>query len=394
MMPPGDHGVLSPSRLQRIVDCPGSFKFAQTFESKQSWYADEGSMLHSLTEKCIKSGFEPTVSDIPEPWANQGLDDDYLAAVNDCLDYYNNLVKTIPDAQIQIESQVYLKDYDPCLYDCYGTCDVIIKGSNELHIIDWKFGKGVPVYSKENDQLYAYAAGALLDYGKVDQIYIHCVQPRLNSYDTHIMTESDISFWLRARVIPGVKRAQGEDAPFNPGTAQCRWCPAKVQCRARNNFANQTAADIFKAHVSLKSDEVPLIELSETLRKADAYEEYISDLRQWVQQQIEQGSSVPGWKVVAGRSNRRFINEEDAIDWMMANCDGQHDRLFKTKLISPAEAERKFRHWKKDQEFYDLIEKPPGKNKLVIENDPRPALEFKTATEKFKEAIENENTEV
>lgn len=379
MFPPSNHGLVSPSRLQRIVDCPGSFRLTRDIESQQSVYAEEGSMLHAEVEMAINSG--------KIEYFNPDLNDEQHVAVQDCLDYYYNLLKTVDKAVSYTEKRVFLKGYHQCLHDCFGTCDIIITNANELHVIDWKFGKGVPVYASNNDQLYAYAAGAMaeLDLRTEGQVFIHCIQPRLNSFDVVELKCQDIYDWLDSRIIPGVSRAYEKHAPFNPGKSQCRWCPAKNNCRARFNASSQTAADVFKAATQLP-DEVTIEEISELVRRCVDFEAALSDLRLYLQRELESGRPVPGWKMVHGRSIRKWASTTAAEEWMIDNSDGNYERLYETKLISPARAERRFRTWKKNEEFNALIVKPEGKPKLALDTDPRQAIEYQTAADKFKEA--------
>lgn len=386
MFPPNIHGAVSPSRLQRIIDCPGSFRITQDTEETSSSYAQEGTMLHAMIENRIAVALGMPRPTIPVKLTTE--QDDTLC---DCMEYYQNLLSVVQDGKVTLEEEVYLKEFDQCLYQCYGTCDVIIKNDYELHVLDWKFGKGVPVYAKNNDQLYAYAVGAaknkeqLLKYNKV---YIHCIQPRLDSYDLHEITPHDLLTWLDMRVIPGVSRAYTEDAPFNPGHKQCMWCPSKIVCRARHNFANQVAADVFAAHENLHDVNVSIDTLEEVLERASEYETYISDIRKYIQMELTNGKTLTRWKLVAGRSNRRWYDNSVAEEWMLEH--GEYDRIYESSLISPARAERRFRAWKKDPEFLALIEKPVGKPTLAHIKDPRQPIEFKTAADKFMEVLEND----
>lgn len=384
MFPPSIHGQISPSRLQRIIDCPGSFRLTQAYENSEqrSSYAEEGSMLHAAVEAHLVN--KPFLVD---------LSDEQKTAVEDCIEYYEQTMRTVEGGKSYIEHQVFLKGYDSCLFECYGTCDVVIFNHLELHIIDWKFGKGVPVYAQDNDQLYAYAVGAAASFGGLDsfnQIFIHCIQPRLNSYDAISLTPDVLQSWLDSRVIPGVRRAHDKHAPFSPGPTQCRWCPAKNSCRARFNLANQTAADVFKAAENFP-DDINIVEITELLKRADTVIDIISDFRTYIQREIQNGKTIPGWKLVHGRSIRQWRDNSEAQEWLANHISpDEYDRMFETTFVSPARAERRFRTVKKDPEFQDLIEKPLGKPKLAMDTDPRPAIEYQTAADKFKEAVNNE----
>ena len=170
------------------------------------------------------------------------------------------------------------------------------------------------------------------------------------------------------------------------------WCPKKASCRARHNYANQTAADIFKTIEKIDSgNDVPIIELTETLAKAANYEQYIKDIRAYIQHKIEQGEDVDGWKLVPGRSIRRWIDPEVAENHLSLMFD--YDALYTAKFVSPAQAEKLQRGMKKEDWFLDLVEKPEGKPTLVIEADKRKAISYRTPGEIFKE-IEDESENI
>ncbi len=384
MFPPSDHSPLSPSRLQRIIDCPGSFRFGRQCEEEQeeqrSSYAEEGSMLHAAVESYI----------LNTKWHGPVLDPEQNAAVLDAIDYFHKLesaLSSLPGYRLMVEDRVYLKEYASCLFECSGTCDILIETDTELHVLDWKFGKGIPVFAEDNDQLYAYAAGAgknpehLLRY---DKVVIHCIQPRLDSYDTHKLTPKALLQWINGRLIPGASEALSDNPAFHPGQKQCRWCPAKMKCRARYNSANKTAADVFKAVVKIP-DHVTPAELGALYKRAKELDRYIKDIGAHIMHTIQAGTPWDGYKVVAGRSIRKWKYDHDKTMDSLTEFLDWDEMIKPTTLISPAQAEKLDRSFKKDKKFQALIEKPEGKPTLASENDKRPPLEFRTAAEIFKE---------
>jgi len=321
MFPPSNHAPVSPSRLSRIIDCPGSFRLTQKYDqNKSSSYAAEGTRLHLATELTLRGHMkEPgwplcnlTVrADIVSP----PLDKEQVSAVEDCLEYLQTIYRTVDEPILFLEERVDLKQFDSILYECSGTCDIVIEGKTELHVIDWKFGKGIQVFAQNNDQCYAYAAGAVGSPKVLDKyklIHVHVVQPRLEHYDVVELTPEELNFWLDSRVIPGVGRAYEKHAPFNPSTTSCRWCPAKIGCRARFNAVNQTAADVFAAHAKLPDMAVSDEELSSLLVKGEELDRYIKDIRTYVQRTLESGEQFPGFKMVHGRSLRQWVSPAEA----------------------------------------------------------------------------------
>jgi hypothetical protein len=261
------------------------------------------------------------------------------------------------------------------LLDVSGTCDVLIydKTNESIHVIDWKFGKGVFVDVENNDQLTAYAAGAAHDFHFLKQwdiIHIHVVQPRKDNFGHIALTNDQLALWISARLIPGVKLALQPQPPFNPGIKQCRWCPAKATCRHRYQAANKAAADVFQAVAKLP-DQITPEEVAEAIKASAVYEKYLHDLRAYAMQELLRGGNIPGYKLVEGRSIRRWKDPEETANKLVDHGMPFED-VFESKLVSPAKAEKLNRKIRKAEWFQELIEKPPGKPQMAPETDKRP----------------------
>lgn len=391
MFPPSQHARFAPSKVYQFLECPGSFQLVSKYDNVQSAYALEGEMLHLATERCIRNGLIVPTPDIVEVEYGVTLNQEQINAVSDSLYYYNNLLRTIKgDPHIWIEQQVSLKQYDPILFECEGTADITIDEFEALHVLDWKYGRGVPVYADKNDQANSYLAGALVNFDnwqRYKRFHVHIVQPRLDNYDEAILSPQELRNWMNMRLIPGAQRAYSENAPFIPGKKQCKFCAAKYTCRARNNFANQTASDIFAAHAKL-GPEVSIDELSEVLKNAEAYKDYIKDIAKYIQAQLMAGKDVPGWKMVAGRSNRAWTDEEAAAEFLLDRFD--YDSIYKSTMVSPAQAEGLSSSLKRDDKFKKLVVKPAGKPTLVSESHKGQAINFRNAEQVFSEFLKSD----
>lgn len=405
MFPPDVHKPLSGSRLSRVIECPGSFKLAQTFENKQSSYAAEGTMLHHVVEWYLNNNPIEALDVLLEPKVPSTFQDpsgetfeltrEHIRAVEDCLIYLGNVIKTCgPNWSIAVELETSMAKYHTCLFESGGTADIVLVDSDSqvLHIIDWKFGQGVMVSAQNNDQLRSYGVGAMLHFGYLNVtdldwvLETHVVQPRIDNYDHEVLDQRDINVWLKSRVIPAVTEAYSDNPSFNPGKDQCRWCPAKYTCKARSNYANQTAADIFRAASALP-EAISVEEVSEILTRAPAYEDYISDLRVFMQRHLEAGNEDSNWKMVHGRSIRKWADADEAEEFLLEQADVDIADIYTTKLISPSQAEQLSRALRQDEEFNALIVKPDGKPTMVKTSDKRKGIEYMSAIDKFKEAL-------
>jgi len=374
MSDPKLHAVYSPSQLPRIMRCTASIhesKFAPIQES--SSYANHGTMLHERVPRVWDKG-KGQIIDL------ELEDQNYIV---DCIDYLKNIIANIEgEYTIQFETKVDLSPFG--LSEVWGTADVIIHdvARNILHVIDWKFGHGVQVYAHMNEQGLAYGAGAAGYPALIEDVYIHIVQPPKDHFDEFKISYEDLVKWVFNKLAPALAEAQSTTPRFAPGEKQCRWCPASMKCRARHADTVEKAQHVFKA-VSATAQVRPE-ELAALIKKAEDIKKYISQLMTFAVEELKHGRAIPGYKLVSGRSNRKWKSEEDAEAWL-ENHSSVTEMRPPGKFFSPAQAEKQDRKLKKDADFQALIEKPPGKPQLTGINDKRPALPAeKSATTAFE----------
>ena len=127
-------------------------------------------------------------------------------------------------------------DYSDWAPDGFGTADVVILSEQSVHVIDLKFGKGIPVYALDNPQLRLYALGAWNkfkeDFPNIKELKYTIHQPRLDSISSDSTTLMKLLDWANYFVKPKAKKAWAGSGDFIPGE-WCQWCKAKAQCRAQ-----------------------------------------------------------------------------------------------------------------------------------------------------------------
>lgn len=393
---PGFHSKYSPSKLARIIACPGSVALNADVEEKESSYAAEGTMLHKVTEKSIPTG-ELSQALI----AKYNLTQEHIDAVKDVLDFIATLKMSHDETPWEaIELEVSMAPYGK-LYSCAGlehvagTLDYLLAFPQEriMYIIDWKFGQGIEVFP-DTPQLKAYAMGALADFKGNDwymnsllyeKIVMVIGQPRIRGNDhfkLEIYTPAELMEWLHGPLIPAINAAEAGMVKLHPSEVACRWCRVKSTCKARRDFAVELAETVFSTYAKLPSD-VSKEEITALLPKAKELRAYLADLEAYAVQQIMAGEDIPGFKLVAGRSLRGWKNSKDMLTF--TDCLGYSEMDMSTvKLMSPAQAEKKLgKKISKETKFQNLIHKPEGKPTLVPEADKREALHFKTAEDTF-----------
>jgi len=374
-----DHAFFSPSRLERILACSASIPLEEALglpPQKPSVYAQHGTHLHGVTDHVTTKGIEVL------PRFELDIADKTL--VLDCVDYLETLIKSLghTNYRVQSESRVTLRPWG--LEMVWGTLDKSISDNvkRHMHIIDWKFGSGVPVFLEDNPQLLAYAAGAVGWPTLYSEVTMHVVQPALDSYQSKTINIHDLFDWVHTVLAPGINKAMKGGGVFNPGEVQCRWCPNVGNCDAYDAWINAQASRLFELHALLPENVTPET-IKEFLDKAPAVEQAIKAYKAFVTREIEHGHAMPGFKLVEGRSNRQWKDEKAAVTWLAANT--KIEEFFVSKAISPAQAEKLDRGIAKNEEYLSLWDKPPGKPTLTSENDARPAIKLeKSAQEVFQ----------
>lgn len=373
------HAIFSPSQLSRIIACPASAKYAKEFNNNTSSYAEEGTMLHEVVADTLAKGIHPH-------WDK--LTPEQQRAVESCVDYANEIEEGIlfsgVVASISIERHVTLGHFN--LPEIYGTADLIIQGEKELHVIDWKFGQGVPVQAEGNVQLKAYALGAMaqvagpiMDIPDLE-IVTHVAQPRLNSFTREKLTVVELMNF--AEMLRGViNHAESTNPPFNAGEEQCRWCNAKRSCEARHKLANTLASEafaMFKREPGATDEE-----RAELLLTAPMLITYLEEIKKDALAKMLQGQEFPGHKLVAGRSSRKWDDPDKALKYLLGQGVTEEE-LYERKFLTAPKAEKLRKGLKNDPEFIKLYVKTPGKPAVVPVTDKRPEFKAPDASEVFK----------
>lgn len=160
----------------------------------------------------------------------------------------------------------------------------------------------------------------------------------------------------------------------------CRFCRARNQCRARAESFLEMAKMEFQ-QPALLSDE----EIAEVIAKADELSRWAADVYAFAQDEaVLHGKQWPGYKVVEGRSSRRYTSDEAVIQ--AATAAGYKD-IYRKSVIGITEMERLMGKENFKTILGPLVVKPKGKLTLVPESDKREAVQSNTAQEDFQEVI-------
>ena len=371
------HALLTASGSKRWLSCPPSARLEASFEEKETMAAAEGTAAHSLAEYKLKRKLhfycKRPVSEYEDAAMDQHTDD-YAAYV---MGIIADMENAGADPMVFIEERLDLSLWVP---ESFGTADCIVIGDEILHIIDLKYGAGVPVEAENNSQMMLYALGALHKFGflyDVRTVAMTIYQPRRENISTAFVDVELLLEWAENFVKPKAQMAFAGEGDYLPGE-WCIFCRAADRCRARAEANLKVAREEFGLPPMLTDEEVETLlpQLPELVKWAQELLAYATEAA------VNHGKQWDGFKVVEGRSVRKYADEEAVAEAAMAN--GYRD-IYRKSLINLTEMERLMGKKKFQELLGAYIIKPPGKPTLVPLSDRRPALTINNVKKEFTE---------
>lgn len=369
------HAVLSASSSERWLNCPPSARLCENYEDRGSDYAAEGTDAHSLVQYRLEQALGMQTENPIEnlTWYNEEMEDcaaGYAAYVMELLE---TAKQTCSDPVVMIEQRVNFTRWVP---DGFGTADCILIADGVMNIVDYKHGKGVEVSAVENPQMMLYALGALEifdDIYDIDTVRMTIYQPRKNNVSVCVMEKDSLLEWAQNDLVYKAKLAYEGQGDFHCGE-WCRFCKAKAECRERAEANLALARYDFEAPALLDDEEI-----ADILGKVDALTAWASDVKEYALQQAISGKEWNGWKLVEGRSNRKYTN--DAV--VAAAVESIGFDPYERKVLGITAMQKMLGKSRFEELLAPYIEKPQGKPTLVPESDKRPAMN--TAKNDFME---------
>ena len=373
---PSDHALLGPSSAHRWLSCTPSARLEEGLPDTGSSYATEGTLAHRLGELLLRAEYEG--ADITEELAEVQADPQYSPAMMEHMEGYAAFVgermadakSRCTDPRLYVEQRIDVSEYVP---DGFGTTDCVIIADGLMDVIDLKYGAGIPVSAEDNPQMKIYALGCLLAFSlfyDITAIRMTIYQPRLDSVSTAVIDRDKLEAWAEQFLKPRAALAYAGEGAFAPGELTCKWCKAGATCKARAEYQLELAAKDFQDAALMDNDEIAevLERLPGLLAWAKQVKDYAEDAA------INHGEKFPGFKVVEGRANRRYVNE-GAIARRLKKAGFATADIYKPKELLGITAMEKLVGAKKLAELVGgLIEKPAGSPTLVPVSDKRPEL--------------------
>lgn len=376
-----NHAILSASGSFRWLHCNPSARLELEFEDNESDAAAEGSAAHALCEHKLKKALRMRSKRPISAYSSDEMEEHSDAYVEFVLEQLEIAKKSCKDPLVLIEQRLDFSNYVP---EGFGTGDCIIIADKKLHIIDFKYGLGILVEVVENPQMKLYGLGALEIYDSlydIEEVSMTVFQPRRENVNTWTISVEELKAWAENELKPKAKKAFEGEGEYLPGD-WCTFCKAAIKCRARAEEKLKLAQSEFKLPPLLTDSEI-----EEILPK-------LSDLTKWANEiiayatesAVNHGKEWHGFKVVAGRSVRKYKDEESVAK--VAEANGYKD-IYRKSLITLTEMQKLMGKAKFEEILGAHIFKAPGKPTLAPISDKREAIDVSNVNNEFNEIMED-----
>lgn len=385
---PGKHAILSASAAHRWIHCTPSARLTEDIEDTSSDFAREGTLAHELAE--LELNYQ--LKNINKRKYNAELKkiqahELYSADMPDYISTYTGYVfEKLAEAKTRSkDALVFLEqrlDFSKWVPEGFGTGDTVIISDGVIEIVDLKYGKGVEVSADENPQMMLYGLGAWYEYEAfydLEIVKMTIVQPRLDAVSTYEIKVEKLLEWATKELMPAAEKAWNGEGELIAGD-HCKFCKVKATCKARAKY-NIEFLDRHKQAEELKSPHLLAPEeVSEILSMAKEVKNWLKDVEDDALAKALDGMKFPGYKLVAGRSNRTYGDEEEIVSTLELE-DYTEEDIYNKKLKGVTEMEKLLGKKMFEQLLGPYILKPAGKPTMVPETDKRP--ELNTAADDF-----------
>lgn len=367
-----EHAFLSASASKRWLHCPASAVAETLYPDTSSPAALEGTIAHEVAEIYARHLIlgEP-LRELPE-----GANEDMVEHAKGYCDFLKARLTT-PEAFLLLENRV---DFSHIVPEGFGTADAIIVDGCKLVIIDYKYGF-VEVSATENSQMRLYATGALAMWARAFNIAVieMCIyQPRLNRVSVEIIPVEELTAWAEEIKPLAALAAKGEGG-YIPGD-HCRYCAHAARCPGFSGLVHETAKNLEGCEVDVLS--VPPDVVARLLAVEPVVTATLKRVKEYaINAILDNPCSIPGWKVVEGKSGKRNWTDEAAAIQTLSDAGLDPVSMVDVKLKSPAQIEKVFGKKVVGDLVRELCSSAPGAPTLATLDDPRPAIYTISAAE-------------
>lgn len=412
------HALLSPSGASRWLACTPSAVLESKFPDKAGKAADEGTLAHKVGETLLERYLDllspqqcelrlnNLKTEYTEKFASDAKEgnEGFALMLGHCEEYAAFVMEKFAeakshtrDAMIFLEQQIDMREYVP---EGFGTADAIIIADSVADMIDLKYGKGVHISAENNKQMMLYALGLLAKYDSlysVDRVRMTIYQPRIDNYSSWEMSVEALKQWAVDELVPKAKLAFKGKGDFVPGE-HCMFCRVKATCKANAEFQMAIAQAAFAEPVDMEEpmnfkSEALLTEdeITDILNRAPMFSKWVKAITEYaLSESVNHGKKWPGFKLVEGRSNRKYSDPEKVVETLQSNGFSD-DQLYTKKILSFTAMTGLIGKAVFKEVVEPLLVKPPGKPALVPQADKRAEYSsLEAARAAFAEEYEGE----
>lgn len=375
------HAKLSASGSEKWMTCTPSANLEAQFPDEGSEFAREGTFAHAVFEQEMLKYLGRPVDPLPKElmhFDSPELRDYVDESVNYAIRRIEEIKLDCKDPIIMVERRL---DFSRWVPEGFGTGDLVIVADGIVEVMDLKYGKGIFVEPKHNSQLRLYGLGAFNELCHLYDIFhvrMTVLQPRLHNFGSEELHINDLLDWATDEVKPRAELAWEGRGEFVAGDhcTSC-FCKARYTCPARAEQAIAVAQQEFGPIEDAKPPlpaSLSMDRIAELLPKADMVIDWFNDLKSYaLEQATKHNNTVPGFKLVEGRSNRKY-SSPDAVAAKLIESGIPEATIYERSLLGITAMQQAIGK-KQFAELLDgLIVKPEGKPTLVPESDKRPAL--------------------
>lgn len=365
------------------MTCTAAPLFEKDFPDTTSDAAKEGTLAHEICELKLQHYFFTTEmttrkykARLKKLETNELYQSEMAGHTDAYLDYIKTLALSFGSApSVRIEDKFDLGTYAE---GCFGSADCVLIHGNALHVIDFKYGKGVPVSPEENPQLMLYALGVYDKYKMlypISNIHLHIIQPRIDNSSEWVLDIKELTEFGELVKQKSAEALDEDRRQFNPSSEACRFCRGRNQCRAR---ADENVKLAFMT--DKKPETIGLDEIGQYLSQGEDVAKWLADLKEYALGQCLAGNEVAGYKAVEGRGSRAWTDADKAFETLQSNGI-EETMLYERVPLTLAKLEKEIGKKPFTEMVGDFVVKNPGKPALVKESDNRPAITNKVSAE-------------
>ncbi|WP_340085333.1 DUF2800 domain-containing protein [Siminovitchia sp. FSL H7-0308] len=371
------HAILSASGAHRWLKCTPSARLELEFDDTSGEAAAEGTAAHELSEYKLRNALNRECEKPSLVYHSDEMEFHTDGYVQYILEVIEEVKQKTKDPLILIEQRLDFSNYVP---EGFGTGDCVIVGNDVVHVIDFKYGQGVLVEAETNPQMMLYALGALNLFDgiyDIEQVCMTIYQPRRENLSVFTLAKEELLDWANNVLQSKAELAFAGKGEYVAGD-WCRFCRASVKCRARAEANLKVAKYEFKKPPLLADEEIADILTS------------IADLTKWTNEitsyatsaAVNHGKEWPGFKVVEGRSIRKYTNEKDVEE---AAIKAGYEDIYKKSILTITNMEKLMGKSKFNEILGQFVMKPKGKPTLVPLSDKRPEIKNISIKNEFME---------